>query len=584
MSRTRFPAITLLHFAALACAPFIACQTPIPNPPPNNPPPIGPLPVWNAARFPWPMFAQNVRRTARSPFNGPTSADPAAPTNWTYFAVGAAAINIQAVLSNNAVYFGSWGVLRRDLALSPDRWDKGDGRFYALHLADAAPNSQERFPPVLPAVTPVGYLLPGRNKLPRDQFWCGANNDYLVSFYNGTIEGTPCLDPRDGTIYVGRGDGRLFAIDPETGGVEWSFQTFNPQRPNDPDGGGEVIGGPVMGPDHILYFATGAVPWPGNPPNDPCYETNAVYAIDANGDLVWRYPASAATLDNWIVTPPALSSDGRTLYVGTFGTDVTVPGRILAFDLAQPPGASDADRLRWSFDVRNDQRLFQPFGYARAIAVGADGRIFVAGCETQFLGLAPVVFALRDRGNRAEYAWPIHMVEPHGYPSSTAQFTAGLAIVETGQDLDVLYASTTHLRTSNGEGGALFAINPANGSILHTFDPASRPQPGVGGMTAPTVDAAGRIYVGIRGKHPTIGAGGVNGRMYGLTYNAASGFSVLWEFEVDGQLDWVPPAIGANGGLYFGSTPNLTPGEEITWFAPGQVPADRTAKFSAVFE
>lgn len=544
--------------------------------PPTTPPPV--LPTWDGQKYPWPMFGHDVRRTSRSQFNGPTTATPGAPGNWTYTATGGAAINMQAVVTNTGVYFGTWGVLRRDLLQTPDVWDKSDGRWHGLRTDAGAPSGvSELFAPLEPALTPTGYLKAGRTKLARDIFWCGAANDYIVSFYNGTIEGTPCIDPTDGTQYVGRGDGRLFAINPATGTVKWSFTTFNPQDPTDPDGGGEVVGGPLYGPGGIIYFGTMGLPWPGSAA-DPGYESNAVYAVNTAGQMLWRYPAVDKSLSNWLLASPALSPDGRTLYVATFAGDTNKAGELLALDLTQPAASTDAQRLRWRLELKNPTRLFAPNVWIRTLAVDRNGRIYCGGAESHFLGLTPVFFAVDDRGNRGDLAWGGKFVEPNGYPSTAGQFVAGLAIKESANAVERLYCSTSHLRSGNGVGGLLFAVNPATGAILATFDPSIQPAPGVGGMTAPTIDAAGRVYAGIRGAHPTLFSGAVNGRMYGLTDNGAS-FSVLWNFEVDGLLDWVPPAIGADGAVYFGSSDDFAPGGEITWYNFGETPANRSPKF-----
>lgn len=39
------------------------------------------------------------------------------------------------------------------------------------------------------------------------------------------------------------------------------------------------------------------------------------------------------------------------------------------------------------------------------------------------------------------------------------------------------------------------------------------------------------------------------------------GFEVAWSFEVDHQLGWASPAIGPDGGLYFGSSDTLGLGQ-----------------------
>ncbi|MFO0973349.1 MAG: PQQ-binding-like beta-propeller repeat protein [Phycisphaerae bacterium] len=550
--------------------------------PPEPPPPLT-LPTWNDATQPWPMFGQNVRRTARSPFAGPTSDSPASAANWSYTATGGAVINMQPAIAGTGVYFGSWGVLRRDAMQTPDQWDKSDGRVYGLKLASdpSQPESQfELFAPVRPATTPVGYLFAGRTRLSRDEFWCGAGNDYLVSFYNGTVEGTPLVDPDDNTLYVGRGDGRLYAIDPGSGAVRWAFATFNPQNPSDPDGGGEIVGGAVMGAEKKIYFATLAAPWPGNPPNDPAYETNAVYALDTGGHLLWRYPSANATLANWIITPPAISRDGRTLYVGTFGLDLSVPGELLAIDLAQPDDAPDSARLKWKMTLRHPTRLGQPNLYLRALAVGVDDRIYCGGFEPILLSDSPALFAIVDRGDRGQFAWTPAVVEPQGAPSSTGQFVAGLALFETGDHVETIFASTTHVRgLFNGAGGALFAIDPGNGAVRASFDPATLAQPGHGGMTAPIVDSAGHVYAGIRGLHPLGSTPAESGHMYGLSYSPAAGFGVLFDRTVDGLLDWAAPAIAANHALYFGSSAPFTPGGEVQWFTPSETPANRSPRF-----
>ena len=196
------------------------------------------------------MHGHDQRRTGRSPFVGPQTYSAGSTRNWTYTAQAAVMLDLQAVVSDKGVYLGGWGIQRRTSKSDlPDQWDKMDGRYYGLTLS-----GKELFAPVLPAITPVGYLYASQPKLPRDVGWVGSDNDYHLSYFNGTIEGTACIDPDDGTHYVGRGDGKLYAIDPMQGTVKWVFKTFDPEDTTDPEGGGEVIGGPVMGHDRLLYF------------------------------------------------------------------------------------------------------------------------------------------------------------------------------------------------------------------------------------------------------------------------------------------------------------------------------------------
>jgi len=512
------------------------------------------------------MAGIDVRRTGQSAFNGPSTVSSV----WTYSASGGASINLQAIVSSQAVFFGTWGLPRKNAALLPDQWDKLDGRYYGLSLSGS-----ELFTPFRLSLVSGGYMDANRPRLSRDNYWlAGSSSEWHVTYYNGTIEGTPCVDPVSGVHYLGRGDGNLYAVQPTTGTVTWTFKTFNPQDSGE-DGGGEIIGGPLMGPGRVIYFGTAGLPWPGSP-SDPPYETSAVYAVNSDGSLRWRYPSAAARLDNWVLAPPALSPDGNTLYVGTFAGDPATPGRLIALDLTKPSSASDEDRVKWQIVLRNTARAGSPAIWVRCITVGANGGIYVGGAEAQFLGSSPVVIAVNPNGT---YGWSPAIVEPQGYPAPT-HWTGGLALRE-GNGTSILYASTTHNLSSNGTGGVLIALNSTSGATLGVFTPTT-----AGGMTAPTIGANGAVYVGVRGKHPTGQAAGVKGRMYALSFSN-SAFSTLWQYEVAGQLDWVTPSIGSDGGLYFGSTDDRLNGSFLKnlfdpWFGPTEIPADTSPLFYGI--
>ncbi|MCA8958740.1 MAG: PQQ-like beta-propeller repeat protein [Planctomycetes bacterium] len=532
------------------------------------------------------MYGHDVRRTNRATLRGPTTYTKTSARNWTYPCRSAGVLNMQPAVGAAGVYFGSWGLLRRDVTQTPDRWVKSDGKYYGLQLtAQPSAAAQEIFAPFDPSPVPVGYLLSGRTKLPRDVQWCGSNNAYLVSFYNGTIEGTAAIDPRSGAHYVGRGDGVLYAIDPVRGRVLWQFRTFNPKLPNDPDGGGEVVGGPLLGPDGHLYFGTFAAPWPGTA-SEPAYETNAVYSVTTTGQLRWRYPSQDASLENIVLAPLAVDRSGKTLYAATWAGDTGKAGRLLALDLTQPPNASDSQRLKWSLDLVNPAHPLRPSIWAFRIAVDLEGTIYVAGAEAHLFGSSPVLTAVRDLGSTAAFAWNPAVVEPQGYPSTAGQIGAGVALFEVADRPHRIYFSTTHSRVVNGVGGALFAIDPRTGTVLGSFDPSTLPQPGVGGMTGPIVDDDDVVYVGIRGKHDLLfPTNFVNGWMYGVRFDSVRGtFQVLLACEVDGNLDWCSPAIGPSGGLYFCSADRFSPIEQAKWFGLTEAPPRTDPKAYAIFE
>ncbi len=532
----------------------------------------------------WPMFGHDVRRTGRARVTGPQRYTPGAAGNWTYVAHSAASINMQAVVTAQGAYFGSWGILRRAPATSPDTWIKADGKYFGLGLATGS----ELFSPFDPAPVAACYRYAPRTPLARDQMWCGSA-PWVVTFYNGTIEGTALVDPASGVHYVGRGDGALYAVEPASGRVLWRFATFNPADRADPDGGGEIIGGPVMDARRNLYFATWGAPTDSG--GGPLYETHAVYAVDAAGQLVWRYPAAAPRLTDPLLAAPALSPDGRTLYVATWFSDATRPGRLLALDLTAPAGATDAERLRWELVLRNPARAGMPAMWARHLSVGADGTVYVGAAEAVPLASAAAILAVRDEGRSARLVWSPAVVEPHGWSGGAGQMVQGIALWEEGGVTRRIYAATSHTKNVNGTGGALFLLDPQSGRVLATFDPAMLPTPGVGGMTAPTLGDDETVYVGIRGRHDLVLGPEVttsqwrDGAMYAVKLDASGArFEVRWSRPVEGQLDWAHPALGPDGALYFGSSDRFSPLDQATFYSLSEEPPRHSPRFYAVRE
>lgn len=195
----------------------------------------------------WLMKGHDVRRTGRSLGNGPRHAARV----WRYRANDGLAINMEATVTSAGVFFGTWGLIRMG-GPGPADWDKSDGRIYGLRLASGQP----LWLPLLPAVTPYAYRYAGRVPTEQDR---PAGPGLHWNYSNGTVEGTAAVDPANGLLYFGRGDGRLYAVDPQSGKVRWSFRTFDPARPDDPEGGGEIVGGPLWSP------TTGSLPLPRLP-------------------------------------------------------------------------------------------------------------------------------------------------------------------------------------------------------------------------------------------------------------------------------------------------------------------------------
>lgn len=474
----------------------------------------------------WCMRSHDARRTGRSAVNGPRAGTDV----WTYTAEDGVVINIEPAADADGVFFGTWGVIRRSTD-DRRRWDKFDGRVYGLDPA----TGRELWRPLLPAFNPYAYRYDGREPGPQDR---PAGRGLHWNFYNGTVEGTPCLDHEAGRMYVGRGDGALYAIDRQRGSVDWVFSTLDPARPDDPEGGGEIVGGPLVTEDGKIIFATFAAPHRPDPPLRVRHETNAVYAVDREGDMLWRFPETG-TLEQVFNAPVALSVDGETVYAATSLPTRNEPCELLAIE-------ADTGKLRWRLELTR-------WG-AVDIAVGIDGVVYIAGMEEGRRGSTPIAAAVTDRGDRGEVKWGPTQLE--GVRPQT-HWAGGIALLEAEGTVGMLYVSTTALRDVNSPGGKLHRLNPQTGETMASWDPANAEPACTGGLSDVSIDAQGIVYVGVRGRWDTLFERKmVNGRMYALVPRD-DGFDVLWSHEVDGQIDWASPAIGPDGGLYFGSSDTL---------------------------
>jgi outer membrane protein assembly factor BamB len=102
----------------------------------------------------------------------------------------------------------------------------------------------------------------------------------------------------------------------------------------------------------------------------------------------------------------------------------------------------------------------------------------------------------------------------------------------------------------------------------------------VGGLNSPGIGMDGTIYVGVRGKFEQALVEPVNGQVFAIEFDESSStFQRLWNFEVDGHIEWNHPAIGPDGGIYIGSSVG---GSDINTYDLGVVPPNSTCKFYAL--
>lgn len=215
----------------------------------------------------------------------------------------------------------------------------------------------------------------------------------------GDVISSPAV--ANGVVYVGSGDGRLYALDRTTGAERWSYDAKSAVASSPAVGGGLVYFATRDGRVHAVDARSGArrwrvetgpvMAWPwGHESGDlylssPAYldgvvvvgaGDGGVYALDARtGRRRWRAPTEGR-----VRSSPAIA--GGRVYVGS------ADGRVYAFDLAT--GAR-----RWRYDTEGTTLDSRKFGYDRrtvqsspavaggTVYVGArDGFLYALGADS----------------------------------------------------------------------------------------------------------------------------------------------------------------------------------------------------------
>jgi outer membrane protein assembly factor BamB len=218
-----------------------------------------------------------------------------------------------------------------------------------------------------------------------------SNGGQLVNWWEGNAEVGP-----DGTIYAGNTGAAAYAIDPN-GKVKWIFR-----------GGNSFWTSTAIADDGTSYW--GSV-------------DRSIYAIDKNGKQVWSTPTLG-----FVISSPALSKDGSTLYIGSFD------GQLHALD-------AKTGLPKWSFQT-GDHVYSSP-----ALEEDADGTV-----KALYIGSADGM---------------IYKVDPNG--NEVWSYDTG----------DAVRSSPVLGRTPDGKGrivyagssnGTLFAIDAATGERRWSFD------------------------------------------------------------------------------------------------------------------
>lgn len=310
------------------------------------------------------------------------------------------------------------------------------------------------------------------------------------------VEAPPVLSADGTTLYVGCGDGRLYALDTQTGATRWTYDTgrssaiySSPAIASDgtiyigstylttlsdsvfyavsPSGqkrwaisaAGSVEGAPAVAADGTIYFGAG----------------QTIYAVSPGGTVKWTYPTKGTI---WVA--PAIGGDG-TIYIGSDANEF----------LALTPGG----KLKWSAAI----------SAGSGAAVGADGTVYVGAIDGKLYALNPA-----DGTPVGTGAWPV--VTGAGIFSVPAVRSDGTIIF--GSD-------DAAVRAVNADGSQRWIANV--GDAVHA---------------SPVVDTDGTIYVGT-----------VGGYLYSFTGSGAglSGYS-SWPMLSHGPAHRSRATPIANGG------------------------------------
>jgi outer membrane protein assembly factor BamB len=295
----------------------------------------------------------------------------------------------------------------------------------------------------------------------------------------------------DGTLYVGSGDNKLYAINGQSGVKLWEFAT-----------GGEVLSSPSIGSDGTVYVGS---------------FDNKIYAINGqSGVKLWEFATGSR-----VISSPAIGSDG-TVYVGSDDNKL--------YALNGKTGVK-----LWEFETGGG---VEPFP-----AIGSDGTVYVGSGDTKLYainGKTGVKIWEFETGSKVRSSPAIgsdgtvyigsrdNKLYAINGKSGVKQweFATGDLVVSSpaiGSDGTVYVGSWDK---------KLYAINGKSGDKLWEFE--------TGGFvrSPPAIGSDGTVYVGSR-----------DDKLYAL--DGKTGVK-QWEFETGDDVD-SSPAIGPDGTVYVGS-------------------------------
>ena len=274
---------------------------------------------------------------------------------------------------------------------------------------------------------------------------------------------SPAVAP-DGTVYIGADDGKLYALNPANGAINWEFNTRT-----------FVMSSPAIGADGTVYFGAG---------------DSRLYAVGSNGEARWSFLTG-----DWIDSSPAIGVDG-TIYFGSRDKNVYAVG---------PDGVE-----KWRF--RTDGRVDS------SPAIGVDGTVYIGSADQRMYALTPGGAKKWDYLTSGEInTSPVLGADGTVYFSAEDLSFYALAPLDGSlrwkAPLNKNSISTAAVRGDGtiifgADDGLIRALDPRDGSVRWRFNTNPGPQDYI--ESSPLIAPNGSIYFG-----------SLDGRLYKLKGNGS---------------------------------------------------------------
>ena len=321
------------------------------------------------------------------------------------------------------------------------------------------------------------------------------NNAVSWTYETGDEVNSSSAVDRNGTIYIGSEDHKLYALNPN-GTLKWTYPT-----------GGGISSSPAVGHDGTIYVGS---------------RDHNLYAIKPNGILRWRCPTGGE-----ITASPTIGHDG-TIYVGSYDSKLYAINR--------------DGSLKCEYDAGGVIRS--------SAAIGPDGVVYVGSCNenrlhavypnctlkwktelhANVIGTSP---AISSDGTVVYYGADDGYLYGRNTSDGSLKWQSPLTYGGIQSSPAVGGDGTIYVGTQYG---SLWAVNPEDGSLKWDYFMT------LSAWSSPAIGADGTIYFAT-----------CYGHVYAMNEDGTVNWIYSGNFDDDGHF-YSSPAIGSNGALYVGST------------------------------